>query len=255
MDPNSFGQPIGSFNDTSGTIKSTSGDCQGEAMRSNLLQMDPNCFSQPTNELIRNFSDSSRNFKLTSGEMCNFVGNQETIVEMVKDMASPGLLHSWSSSGVLDEVSVLLHQVSTHVYGYLNVPSPNCGSNLSQGLNNLSNSNRLGDQGERNQENTNKAADTFVHVGNGSDSLAASLYVLSNDKLVNIHGNSIIQSVFASEKAMASHGSADKKNSKAGLAVPGDLAPAVPGIHPCLYRSPTAGQRTLGSEETERQLC
>uniref|UniRef100_M1DV59 BZIP transcription factor family protein n=1 Tax=Solanum tuberosum TaxID=4113 RepID=M1DV59_SOLTU len=210
---------------------------------------------------------------------------------MVKDMSSPGLLHSWSSSGVLDEVSVLLHQVSTHVYGYLNVPSPNCGSNLSKGLDNLSNSNRLvhsspklgiltidglvngtgysgkyggkdhslhcgqGDQGESNQKNTNKAADTFVHVGNGSDSLAASLYVPSNDKLVNIHGNSIIQSVFASEKAMASHGSADKKNSEAGLAVPGDLAPAVPGIHPCLYRSPAAGQRTLGSEETERQLC
>ncbi|KAG5611447.1 hypothetical protein H5410_022728 [Solanum commersonii] len=243
--------------------------------------------------------------------MCNFAGNQEAVVEMVKDMSSPGLLHSWSSSRVLDEVSVLLHQVSTHVYGYLNVPSPNCGSNLSKGLNNLANSNRLvqfspklgsnsvkveilvsgffekhhgrvltidglvngigysgkyggkdhslhcgqGDQGESNQKNTNKAADTFVYVGNGSDSLAASLYVPSNDKLVNIHGNSIIQSVFASEKAMASHGSVDKKNNEGGLAVPGDLALVVLGIHPCLYRSPAAGQRVLGSEETERQLC
>jgi len=71
--------------------------------------------------------------------------------------------------------------------------------------------------------------------GNGSNSLAASLYVPSNDKLVEIHGNSIIQCVFSSEKAMASHGSVDKKNSEAGLAVPGDLAPAVPGIHHCLY--------------------
>ncbi|KAH0683065.1 hypothetical protein KY290_021644 [Solanum tuberosum] len=92
------------------------------------------------------------------------------------------------------------------------------------------------------KKNNNKAADKFVHVGNGTDSLAASLYVPSNDKLVDIHGNSIIQSVFASEKAMASHGSADAKNSEAGLAVPGDLAPDNPGIHPFLYRSPAAGQ-------------
>ncbi|KAH0758152.1 hypothetical protein KY290_021645 [Solanum tuberosum] len=147
MDPNSFGQPgsqpIGSFDDASITFKSTSGDCQREATGSILLQMDPNFFSQPRNELIRNFSNSSRNFKLMSGEMSNFPGNQEARVEMVKDMSSTGLHHSWSSSGVLDEVSVLLHQVSTHVFGYLNVPYLKCGSNLSKGLNNLLNSNRL----------------------------------------------------------------------------------------------------------------
>ncbi|KAH0758147.1 hypothetical protein KY290_021640 [Solanum tuberosum] len=78
-----------------------------------------------------------------------------------------------------------------------------------------------GGQGESNQKNTNKAADKFVHY------------------------------VFASEKAKASHGSADSKNSEASLAVPGDLGPAVPGIHPCLYRSPAAEQRILGSEEKE----
>ncbi|KAG5611435.1 hypothetical protein H5410_022716 [Solanum commersonii] len=236
--------------------------------------------------------------------MSNLADNQEAGVEMVKDMSSPGLLHSWSNSGVLNEVSVLLHQFSTHVFGYMNVPSPNCGSNLSKGLNNLSNSNRLtvlpapksskkvqkkksevkpkkvdsvsfldmlffmllydgvltidgpvngtdypgkydgkdhslhynrGGKGESNQQNTNKVVDEFVHGGNGSNSLAASLYVPSNDKLVEIHGNSIIQCVFSSKKAMASHGSVDKKNSEAGLVVPGDLAPAVPGIHPCLY--------------------
>uniref|UniRef100_M1DV21 Uncharacterized protein n=1 Tax=Solanum tuberosum TaxID=4113 RepID=M1DV21_SOLTU len=128
MDPNSFGQQIGSVDGASGTIKSTSGDCQGEATGSNLLQMDPNCFSQPWNELIRNFSNSSRNFKLTSGEMSNFSSNQEVGVEMVKHMSSSRLLHSWSSSGVLDEVSVLLHQVSTDGSGYLNMPSLNCGS-------------------------------------------------------------------------------------------------------------------------------
>ncbi|KAH0693277.1 hypothetical protein KY285_020374 [Solanum tuberosum] len=128
MDSNSFGQSIGIVDDTSGTIKSTSGDCQGEATGSNLLQMDPNFFSQPWNELIRNFGNSSRNFMLSSGEMSNFFGNQEAGVEMVKDMSSSGLLHSWSSSRVLDEVSVLLHKVSTDVFGYLNIPSPNCGS-------------------------------------------------------------------------------------------------------------------------------
>ncbi|WMV25572.1 hypothetical protein MTR67_018957 [Solanum verrucosum] len=128
MDSNSFGQPIGSVDDAFGTINSTSGYCQGEATRSNLLQMDPNFFNQPWNELIRNFSNSSRNFKLSSGEMSNFSGNQEAGVEMVKDMSSSGLLHSWSSSGGLDEMSMLFHKVSTDVSGYLNKPSPNCGS-------------------------------------------------------------------------------------------------------------------------------
>ncbi|KAH0693451.1 hypothetical protein KY285_020548 [Solanum tuberosum] len=286
--------------------------------------MDPNCFGQPENELIGNFSNSSRNFKLTSEEISNFAGNQAAGGVMVKDMSSPGLLHSWSSSGVLDEVSPFLHQVSTDVSGYLNVPSMICGSNLSNWLNNLSNSNKLvhsspklgsnsvkggvveqklnanisncsyllkrkkgseesnnvlvyllkyshpgdvtqsyaidficttlydevtritsvigshskvetigsrarakngkdhnslcdrGGQGESNQHNTNKVANEFVHLGNGSDPLAASLYAPRNDKLV-----------------------------------PGDLSPAVPGIHPRLYQSPAWGQRTLGSEEKE----
>ncbi|KAH0693445.1 hypothetical protein KY285_020542 [Solanum tuberosum] len=108
-----------------------------------------------------------------------------------------------------------------------------------------------GGHGESNQKNTNKAADKFVHVGNGSDPLAASLYVPRNDKLVEIDGNLIIQYVSASEKAMAFHGSADKKNKEAGLTVPGDLAPVIPGIHPRLYRSLAMGQIILGSKEKE----
>ncbi|KAH0758155.1 hypothetical protein KY290_021648 [Solanum tuberosum] len=108
-----------------------------------------------------------------------------------------------------------------------------------------------GGQGESNQKNTNKAVDEFTHVGNGSDPLVASLYVPRNDKLVDIDGNLIVQSVLASEKAMAFHGSADKKNREVGLTVPGDLAPAIPGIHPRLYRSPAIGQNILGSEEKE----
>ncbi|KAK6791893.1 hypothetical protein RDI58_010974 [Solanum bulbocastanum] len=104
-----------------------------------------------------------------------------------------------------------------------------------------------GGKGENNKKNTNKAANEFAHVGNGSDPLEASLYVPRNDKLVEIDGNLIIQFVLASEKAMAFHGSADKKNREACLAVPSYLAPAIPGIHPCLYRSPTMGQSILGS--------
>ncbi|PHT30159.1 TGACG-sequence-specific DNA-binding protein TGA-1B [Capsicum baccatum] len=91
--------------------------------------------------------------------------------------------------------------------------------------------------------------DEFVRMGNGSDPLAAYLFVPRNDKLVKIDGNLIIQSVLASEKAMASHGSADKNNRGTGLAVPGDLAPAIPGTHPRLYRSPA--QRALGTGEEE----
>ncbi|KAG5611434.1 hypothetical protein H5410_022715 [Solanum commersonii] len=80
-----------------------------------------------------------------------------------------------------------------------------------------------GVHGESNQKNTNKAADKFVHVGNGSDPLAASLYVPRNDKLVVIDGNLIIQYVLASEIAMAFHGSANMKNREVGLTVPGSL--------------------------------
>jgi len=101
-----------------------------------------------------------------------------------------------------------------------------------------------GGHGESNQKNTNKATNKFVHLGNGSDSLAASLYVPRNDKLVEIDGNLIIQCVSASEKAMAFHGSADKKNRETGLTVPGDLAPVIPGIHPRLYRSPAMRQHS-----------
>ncbi|KAG5610897.1 hypothetical protein H5410_022178 [Solanum commersonii] len=108
-----------------------------------------------------------------------------------------------------------------------------------------------GGQGESNQQNSNKVVDEFIHVGYGSDPLAASLYVPRNDKLVEIDRNLIIQSVLASEKAMASHGSADKENRKPGLVVPGDLAPSIPGIHPRLYRSPAVGERVLGSEEKD----
>ncbi|KAK6791679.1 hypothetical protein RDI58_010760 [Solanum bulbocastanum] len=52
--------------------------------------------------------------------------------------------------------------------------------------------------------------------------------VSRNNKLVEIDGNSTIQSVLASEKALAFHGSADKKNKEANLAIPGRFRPCCP---------------------------
>ncbi|XP_073043174.1 bZIP transcription factor 17 [Primulina eburnea] len=69
------------------------------------------------------------------------------------------------------------------------------------------------------------STDEIVHMGNGSEPLVASLYVPRNDKLVKIDGNLIIHSVLASEKAMISQGQVGGEN---GLAVRGDLAPAIP---------------------------
>ncbi|CAA2969251.1 bZIP transcription factor 17-like [Olea europaea var. sylvestris] len=99
------------------------------------------------------------------------------------------------------------------------------------------------------------SADEFARVGNGNDPLAASLYVPRNDKLVKIDGNLIIHSVLASEKAMASRkDDGDKAGVETGLAVPRDLAPAIPvpgvgkngGRHPHL--------RALDSGSADRDL-
>lgn len=81
--------------------------------------------------------------------------------------------------------------------------------------------------GQRGQGNSgDPSADESVRLENGSEPLAASLYVPRNDKLVKIDGNLIIHSVLASEKAMASNRNG---GGETGLAVPGDLAPAIPG--------------------------
>ncbi|KAL0453246.1 UNVERIFIED_CONTAM: bZIP transcription factor 17 [Sesamum latifolium] len=93
------------------------------------------------------------------------------------------------------------------------------------------------------------SADELVRLGNGSEPLAASLYVPRNDKLVKIDGNLIIHSVLASEKAMASHG---KGGGETGLAVPGDLARAisVPGVGRNGARLPHL--RALGSGSADK---
>ncbi|KAI3926314.1 hypothetical protein MKW92_035907 [Papaver armeniacum] len=92
--------------------------------------------------------------------------------------------------------------------------------------------------------------------------LVASLYVPRNDKLVKIDGNLIIHSVLASERAKASKGKAEKSSSypaskggETGLAIPGDLVPALVGgknveRHRPVYRSAAERQRALSSGST-----
>ncbi|KAG6638554.1 bZIP transcription factor 17-like [Carya illinoinensis] len=103
-------------------------------------------------------------------------------------------------------------------------------------------------------------SDESVHLDNVSEPLVASLYVPRNDKLVKIDGNLIIYSVLASEKAMAFQDTFRKKNNReTGLAIPGDLAPALAipevggnrGRQSHSYRNPTAGQKALASGSTD----
>uniref|UniRef100_A0A3Q7G6B7 BZIP domain-containing protein n=2 Tax=Solanum lycopersicum TaxID=4081 RepID=A0A3Q7G6B7_SOLLC len=135
----------------------------------------------------------------------------------------------------------------------LSIDEPVNGTGYSEKYDGKNHSSHCGQrgQGESNKQNTNKTGDEFVHVGNSSHPLVASLYVPRNDKLVEIDGSLIIHSVLASEKAMAFLGSAEKKNKEAGLAVPGDMAPTIPTVHPRHYRSPEVGQITLVSDENE----
>ncbi|KAL3632591.1 hypothetical protein CASFOL_025575 [Castilleja foliolosa] len=100
------------------------------------------------------------------------------------------------------------------------------------------------------QNGPDPSANEFARSGNGSEPLAASLYVPRNDKLVKIDGNLIIHSVLASEKAMASRGKGG--GGETGLVVPGDLVPTIPvsgvgrngAVHPHL--------RALGSGSADK---
>ncbi|KAF5750311.1 hypothetical protein HS088_TW03G00645 [Tripterygium wilfordii] len=107
------------------------------------------------------------------------------------------------------------------------------------------------------------SSEEFVHLGNSSEPLVASLYVPRNDKLVKIDGNLIIHSVLASERAMASRKAPEKKNNvETGLAIPRDLAPAfaIPdvgshkGRHSRAYGNRIEGQRalTFGSADASK---
>uniref|UniRef100_A0A3Q7G535 Uncharacterized protein n=1 Tax=Solanum lycopersicum TaxID=4081 RepID=A0A3Q7G535_SOLLC len=138
-------------------------------------------------------------------------------------MADPLSAEEANFIGVFDDLAVLPLDLLT-IDG--NVNGTGCSGKYG-GKEHSSHCGREG-QGESNLKNTNKVADEFAHVGNGSNPLDASLYVPRDDKFVEIDGNLIIQSILAS-----------------------DLAPVIPGIHPCLYRSPAMGQRIPALEERE----
>ncbi|KAK1428918.1 hypothetical protein QVD17_17758 [Tagetes erecta] len=89
---------------------------------------------------------------------------------------------------------------------------------------------------------------------NASEPLVASLYVPRNDKLVKIDGSLIINSVLASEKAMAFREQEQQETSK-------ELVPAIPvptvnrigERQPRMYRTSSDYQRALPSNEENSQ--
>ncbi|KAB1222978.1 TGACG-sequence-specific DNA-binding protein TGA-1B [Morella rubra] len=178
--------------------------------------------------------------------------------------------------GVGDKVPSGLDYVSGRLYdehrgrvlgvnGYLNVSGGSVGVGFSGGK--WDNSNRVNNGRGRLLEESelerkgkgsepSQGSDESVRLGNAREPLVASLYVPRNDKLVKIDGNLIIHSVLASEKAMASQVSPRKEeNRETGLAIPGDLGPALAipevggnrGRHSHLYVKPTGGQKALAS--------
>ncbi|VVB02940.1 unnamed protein product [Arabis nemorensis] len=99
------------------------------------------------------------------------------------------------------------------------------------------------------------ATESSVPPGNGSEPLVASLFVPRNDKLVKIDGNLIINSILASEKAVASRKASESNERKADLVIPKDHSPALPlpdvgrteDMAKHLYRSKTEKQKALSS--------
>ncbi|KAJ0258271.1 bZIP transcription factor 17 [Hirschfeldia incana] len=114
----------------------------------------------------------------------------------------------------------------------------------------VSNSNVMRDSGKN-----VSAAENSVPPGNGSEPLVASLFVPRNDKLVKIDGNLIINSILASEKAVASRKASESNERKADPVVTKDYHPALPSpdvgkiedMTKHLYRSKAEKQRALSS--------
>ncbi|KAF8104660.1 hypothetical protein N665_0170s0036 [Sinapis alba] len=99
------------------------------------------------------------------------------------------------------------------------------------------------------------ATENSVPPGNGSEPLVASLFVPRNDKLVKIDGNLIINSILASEKAVASRKASESNERKADPVITKDYSPALPltdvgkieDMAKHLYRSKAEKQRALSS--------
>ncbi|KAG7574441.1 Basic-leucine zipper domain [Arabidopsis suecica] len=121
----------------------------------------------------------------------------------------------------------------------------------------VSNSNGMhcGRDSDRGARKNISATESSVPPGNGSEPLVASLFVPRNDKLVKIDGNLIINSILASEKAVASRKASESKERKADLVISKDYSPALPlpdvgkteEMAKHLYRSKTEKQKALSS--------
>ncbi|KAL1220115.1 bZIP transcription factor 17 [Cardamine amara subsp. amara] len=125
----------------------------------------------------------------------------------------------------------------------------------------VSNSNGMhcGRDSDRGTRKNTSATESSVPSGNGSEPLVASLFVPRNDKLVKIDGNLIINSILASEKAVASRKASELNERKADLVIPKDYTPALPlpdvgrteEMAKHLYRSKTENQKALSSGSTD----
>jgi hypothetical protein len=121
----------------------------------------------------------------------------------------------------------------------------------------VSNSNGMhrGRDSDRGARKNISATESSVTPGNGSEPLVASLFVPRNDKLVKIDGNLIINSILASEKAVASRKASESKERKADLMISKDYTPALPlpdvgrteELAKHLYRSKAEKQKALSS--------
>ncbi|KAF7803977.1 bZIP transcription factor 17 [Senna tora] len=111
---------------------------------------------------------------------------------------------------------------------------------------------KLGEERHNQQDPQHRSgSDEFVHMGNSSEPLVASLYVPRNDKLVKIDGNLIINSILASEKAMAFQTADIAKNDERETALAIPEVGTNRGPHPHFYRSLPEQRKALASGSAE----
>ncbi|XP_010508785.1 PREDICTED: bZIP transcription factor 17 [Camelina sativa] len=128
-------------------------------------------------------------------------------------------------------------------------------SGAGTGVSNSNNGIHCGRDSDQGTRKNISATDSSVPPGNGSEPLVASLFVPRNDKLVKIDGNLIINSILASEKAVASRKASESNERNADLVIPKDYSPALPlpdvgrteEMAKHLYRSKAEKQKALSS--------
>ncbi|WMV25568.1 hypothetical protein MTR67_018953 [Solanum verrucosum] len=305
MNPNSFGQPksqlIRTFDDASGTIKSTSEYCLGEALASNKpvhfsLNLENNSVKggvveqklklEGVNANISNYSDLlkkrnvdsnnvSKHQKSTLFSFSDNVNNDKDKKKMARKIRNRESAHLSRKrkkhyDEELEDKFRILHSTIQHFNAKLSsemaenatlkaqlggsqVPLVSIPKLKSQALAPAPKSRKKVEKNKSEVKTKKVTSVSFLGV------LFFMLLFGWLVPLLKVRYGGMREPflseeslyVLASEKAMVSHGSDDKKNREPGLAVPGDLSTSIPGIHPCLYRSPAVGERVLGSKEKE----